>query len=218
MNDLLSYFCHWVREWVSHSFRDSHCIFQACEHVSLNRYLNRDPDHWFQIVQDLTHLVISQTNSLKLMSPSPSWLTRLNYDSTWPGGNCKLTWSITFTISFSSSSVGDQPNVLITSTKWNHGHRVKNCFSLEPVLLPQLSRRHLWIKKVFMSFTNNCSCQRGTCRRKRRFLDILSRSPLEASLQPEPVYVLMLYWRVLVSVRFASKSLPQPHCADTVCQ
>ena len=48
----------------------------------------------------------------------------------------------------------------------------------------------------YMSLTNNCSCQRGTCRRTRRFLDILSRSPLEASLQPGPVYVLMLYWCV----------------------
>ena len=44
MNDLLSYFCQWIRDWVSHSFRDSYRIFEACEHVSLNRYLNRDPD------------------------------------------------------------------------------------------------------------------------------------------------------------------------------
>ena len=44
-----------------------------------------------------TYIVISQTNSLKLMVPSPSW-------------------SMTLTISFSSSSCGFQPNVLITAS------------------------------------------------------------------------------------------------------
>ena len=77
------------------------------------------------------------------MSPSPSWLITFNYrevklsialvdhqdgdlDDHYPGdrhqdhhpvidqSNCKLTWSITFTMSFSSSSVGDHPNVRIT--------------------------------------------------------------------------------------------------------
>ena len=76
------------------------------------------------------HLVISQTNSLKLMSPSPSCREQKLSIATRPGRssgcrssrwsssiNRKSTWSITFTISFSSSSVGDHPNVLITWDK-----------------------------------------------------------------------------------------------------
>ena len=65
-------------------------------------------------------LVISQTNSWKLMSPSPSWSRRegmIKY--------CKCliltlghfkppTWSITLTMSFSSSSEGDHPKLVIT--------------------------------------------------------------------------------------------------------
>ena len=66
--------------------------------------------------------VISQTNSWKLMSPSPSWSRRaemikyctLNCFILTLGHFKPPTWSITLTISFSSSSEGDHPKLVIT--------------------------------------------------------------------------------------------------------
>ena len=65
--------------------------------------------------------VISQTNSWKLMSPSPSWSRREGMIKYWKRfiltlGHFKPppTWSITLTMSFSSSSEGDHPKLVIT--------------------------------------------------------------------------------------------------------
>ena len=78
-----------------------------------------------------THLVISQTNSLKLMSPLPST-------------------SITLTKSFSSSSVGVHPNVLITFAFSNHSRG--QLVLLQPVQAPQnlLSHRRPWESQFFV--------------------------------------------------------------------